>query len=81
MSHYHNNVVTRENYRWIYSWIRKKQVTYRINLENWVMTKFRELPIAPDDGAVLNLNQWIRAYLPSALSRAMWNQLDNTKKP
>ncbi|MBF0132560.1 MAG: hypothetical protein HQL75_08245 [Magnetococcales bacterium] len=72
--------VTHKNYQRVHAWIRKREDDYRINLENWVMVKFRNLPETPNSAAILDLEQWIQIYLPPVLLRVMWDQLADVEE-
>ncbi|MBF0370007.1 MAG: hypothetical protein HQL52_11185 [Magnetococcales bacterium] len=42
---------------------------YRLNAENWVIARFRQIPSQPDPATMTALNRWMEAYLPETLAQ------------
>lgn len=68
-------VINVDNYCLIRNWLEERVRGYRINVEQWVVARFLELPQKPDRVAVSKLNTWVQNYLPRRIHRRMWIEL------
>ncbi len=71
---------TRDNFTGIRGQIERLIDQYRINTENWVIARFRRIPLAPNPDSILELDGWIKAYLPEELAAEIQAKLDKNGK-
>lgn len=68
------------NYRRVHRWIDERLGRYQINVEQWVVARFWEIPAQPSVLATESLDRWIKTYLPDRVVRDMWKTLGNQRK-
>lgn len=75
MVNFQDPMVNQDNYCQIRAWIDDRARHYRINVEQWIVAQFLELPKSPNGDAVQGLEKWIRTYLSKRMLQEMWIDL------
>jgi hypothetical protein len=74
-----NGLVTQDNYREIRAYLDDQIDHYLINMENWVLIRFRRIPPDPSREDIDELNMWISTYLPRRAIRELTRKFGDNR--